>query len=56
MSARTEFEQARYETDPAVITRLLLVGRDCVSQAKIKAAAEAEKLKNAPPKNSNFKR
>ncbi len=31
-SARYEFEQARYENDPEIITQLLVVGRDCLSQ------------------------
>lgn len=31
-SARKEFEEARYESDPEVINRLLVVGRDAVHQ------------------------
>ena len=38
-SARQEFEQARYETDPMVVARLLLVGRDCLNQANEKVIA-----------------
>ncbi|CAM9903614.1 unnamed protein product, partial [Discosporangium mesarthrocarpum] len=30
-SARREFEQARYETDPLVVARLLVVGRQCLN-------------------------
>ncbi|KAG0588426.1 hypothetical protein KC19_2G241900 [Ceratodon purpureus] len=32
-SARMEYEQARYETDPEIIARLLVVGRDAVQAA-----------------------
>jgi len=41
-NARQEFEQARMEKDPLVITRLLYVGRDCLNQTTdryIKAAS-----------------
>lgn len=31
-SAREEFEQARYERDPEIVNRLLVVGRDAVHQ------------------------
>ena len=31
-SAREEFEQARYEQDPEIVNRLLVVGRDAVHQ------------------------
>lgn len=31
-SARQEYEAARFEQDPAIITRLIVVGRDAVSQ------------------------
>mmetsp|Transcript_15641 Transcript_15641/g.26207 ORF Transcript_15641/g.26207 Transcript_15641/m.26207 type:complete len:91 (-) Transcript_15641:1064-1336(-) len=42
-NARKEFEQARYETDPLIVSRLLLVGRDCLNQTtdKFSAAAKA---------------
>lgn len=43
-SARREFEQARHETDHTVITRLLLVGRDAVMQAKDKFMQQREKI------------
>lgn len=39
-NARKEFEQARYERDTLVITRLLVVGRDSLKQIN-------EKLVNA---------
>ncbi len=35
-NARKEFEEARYETDPEIINRLLVTGRDCVQQVKDK--------------------
>lgn len=41
-NARKEFEQAKYEQDHLVITRLLYVGRDCLNQTTdkyLKAAA-----------------
>eukprot|EP01041_Mallomonas_annulata_P011816 gene11816-24758_t len=31
-SARKEFEQGRFETDPIIATRMVLVGRDCLNQ------------------------
>jgi hypothetical protein len=37
-NARKEFEQARHETDPTVIARMLFVGWDCVTQTKEKFA------------------
>ena len=35
-NAREEFEQARHETDPLIIARLIAVGNDCVHQAQEK--------------------
>lgn len=43
-NARKEFEQARYENDPIVVTRLLLVGRDCLNQTLYKFEEQAKKL------------
>jgi hypothetical protein len=34
--ARQEFEEARKETDPLIIARLLVTGRDCVQQIQNK--------------------
>lgn len=34
--ARKEFEQSKQETDPLVIARLLVTGRDCVQQVQQK--------------------
>jgi Complex 1 protein (LYR family) len=41
--ARREFEEARHETDPLVIARLLVTGRDCVQQIqnRFNAATQA---------------
>mmetsp|Transcript_2473 Transcript_2473/g.7418 ORF Transcript_2473/g.7418 Transcript_2473/m.7418 type:complete len:157 (-) Transcript_2473:2557-3027(-) len=55
-SARKEYEQARFETDHSVITRLLVVGRDAVMQAKDKFMEQREKIQreeaaNAPRPN-----
>lgn len=41
-NARKEFEQARYEQDRLVITRLLVVGRDCLNQTSEKFLAAAK--------------
>ena len=41
-NARKEFEQARYEKDPLIITRLLVVGRDSLNQIKEKVTATAQ--------------
>lgn len=41
-NARKEFEQARYEQDHLVITRLLFVGRDCLNQTTEKFMASAK--------------
>ena len=30
-NARAEFEQARYEQDPELVTRMLVVGRDSLT-------------------------
>ena len=32
--ARKEFEEARRETDPLIIARMLVTGRDCVQQVQ----------------------
>ncbi|CAA7042556.1 unnamed protein product [Microthlaspi erraticum] len=47
-NARKEFEAARFETDPEVITRLLIGGSDAVSSALDKLA---EKQKDMIEKN-----
>jgi hypothetical protein len=45
-NARKEFEQARYESDPLVVARMLFVGRDCLNQTKDKLASAIEALHN----------
>lgn len=44
-SARKEFEEARYEMDPVIIARLLVVGRDALMQAQNKFTEMEEKMK-----------
>ena len=44
-SARKEFEEARYERDPLIIARLLVVGRDAMMQAQNKFTEMEEKMK-----------
>ena len=34
--ARSEFEASRQETDPLIIARMLITGRDCVQQVQLK--------------------
>lgn len=49
-SARQEFEDARFEQDPEVINRLLVVGRDAVSRVSERFIEELKKKGgNAPP-------
>lgn len=43
-NARKEFEEARFETDPEVVTRLLIGGRDAVQDAVDKLAVAAKKM------------
>jgi hypothetical protein len=43
-STRREFEQARYETDPEIIGRLLVVGRDALMQSQERFAAKRHGL------------
>ena len=42
VNARKEFEQAKFERDPAIVARLLFVGRDClnVTTDKFREAAK----------------
>ena len=44
-SARKEYEEARYERDPLIIARLLVVGRDAMMQAQNKFTEMEEKMK-----------
>jgi hypothetical protein len=41
-NARKEFEQARFERDPLVVARMLVVGRDALNQTTEKFAAAAK--------------
>ncbi|XP_010536436.1 PREDICTED: uncharacterized protein LOC104811442 [Tarenaya hassleriana] len=43
-NARKEFESARFETDPEIVTRLLIGGRDAVSSAIEKLAEKQREL------------
>jgi len=45
-NARKEFEQARYERDPEVVARLLLVGRDCLNQTMWSIEDKQNKLRD----------
>eukprot|EP00244_Chara_vulgaris_P006383 TRINITY_DN2420_c0_g1_i5.p1 TRINITY_DN2420_c0_g1~~TRINITY_DN2420_c0_g1_i5.p1 ORF type:complete len:179 (+),score=34.21 TRINITY_DN2420_c0_g1_i5:246-782(+) len=43
-SARQEFEQARFETDPEMVARLLVGGRDALQQALERFASKQEQV------------
>jgi hypothetical protein len=45
-SARQEFEDARYESDPEIINRLLVVGRDAVGRVSERFVEEWKKKKS----------
>ncbi len=45
-NARKEFEQARYESDRLIITRLLFVGRDCLNQTTDKLLQASNAIKD----------
>ncbi|KAK9909232.1 hypothetical protein WJX75_009227 [Coccomyxa subellipsoidea] len=53
-SARKEFELARHQTDPEVVTRLLLTGRDCLQQTMDKFMKKREDLIDAQAKQPPF--
>ncbi|EIE25011.1 hypothetical protein COCSUDRAFT_52744 [Coccomyxa subellipsoidea C-169] len=53
-SARKEFELARHQTEPEVVTRLLLTGRDCVQQTVDKFMKKRQDLINAQAKRPPF--
>ena len=52
-NARHEFEQARYETDPVLITRMLVVGRDALNQTREKFLAAAQAVNDNIDKTRN---
>jgi hypothetical protein len=43
-SARKEFEDARYERDPEIVSRLLVTGRDCVQKTVERVLQQREVL------------
>jgi hypothetical protein len=45
-NTRKEFEQARYERDPLIINRLLIVGRDCLNQTTERYSKALKDLKD----------
>lgn len=49
-NARKEFDQSRYETDPQMITRMILVGRDALTKTMEKVA---EKSASPPPSSGS---
>lgn len=49
-NARKEFEQARFERDPEIILRMLMVGRDCLNQTVEKVAQKAQSGPTQQPK------
>ncbi|GBG90928.1 hypothetical protein CBR_g51533 [Chara braunii] len=54
-SARQEFEQARFETDPEMVARLLVGGRDALHQALERFASKQEQVmeKDFDPEKKN---
>ena len=44
INARKEFEQAKHENDPQIITKLLFVGRDCMNQTTERYLKAAKKI------------
>ncbi len=52
-NARKEFEQAKFERDPLIVTRLLFVGRDCLNQSTDKYFKAANAIKDNIDKTRN---
>jgi len=52
-SARQEFEDARYEQDPEVINRLLVVGRDAVGRVSERFVEELKRKEQFPPSSGS---
>ena len=52
-SARDEFEQARYEKDPLIVTQLLVVGRDSLSQLQRRFTDTQQQMKDHMMKTKN---
>ena len=45
-NARKEIEEAKYEKDPLLIARMLVVGRDCLDKTTIGLSQAAQDFKN----------
>ena len=52
-SARQDFEDARYEQDPEVINRLLVVGRDAVGRVSERFVEELKRKEQFPPSSGS---
>jgi hypothetical protein len=52
-SARKEFEAARHEKDPEMITRLLVTGRDYLDQAMEKFMTKRQSIIDGDSENSS---
>ncbi len=46
INARKEFDVAKYERDPAIITKMLFIGRQCLNDTMDKYTAAAQKLRS----------
>lgn len=51
--ARNEFEQARHESDPVLIARMLFVGRDCLVKTMHRLEDTANKMTDHVDKTRN---
>jgi len=45
-SARNEFEAHRHERDPLIVARLLVVGRHCLEETRVKFNAMEGQIKS----------
>mmetsp|Transcript_7275 Transcript_7275/g.12689 ORF Transcript_7275/g.12689 Transcript_7275/m.12689 type:complete len:97 (-) Transcript_7275:118-408(-) len=54
-NARKEFEEARYERDPLIIARLIVVGNDCVQEVQHRFNSMEEAIKERVSKTRNDK-
>jgi len=52
-NARKEFEAAREETDPLIIARLLVVGRDCLHEVQHRFNAMEDAIRERVNKTRN---
>ncbi|KAL6066888.1 Complex 1 protein (Lyr family) protein [Balamuthia mandrillaris] len=52
-SARQEFEAGRSETDPELVAKMLITGRDCLMQVQEKVAKKQVELHTNPPSSSS---